>query len=108
MSTPELEMTYTTVDDENRGENARTAIHRRRKAAMAAILAEFEKLESSLPPGHEDDIRNFKGVCRKQINRLAYEGIRAAAALPGEALSTTTADLAADLAFDDQEENETT
>lgn len=67
---------------------------------MIALLASFEELiEPLLPPGNQEAIKNFKGVCREKINGLAYEGIRAAKALPGESVSRQTADLAERLAF---------
>lgn len=69
---------------------------------MVALLGSFEsEIEPLLPPGSQAAIDNFKGVCRKRINGLAYEGIRAAETLPGESVSADTADLAEDLAFDD-------
>jgi hypothetical protein len=72
---------------------------------MVALLGSFEELiEPLIPPGHEIDIENFKGVCRKKINGLAFEGMRAADARPGEAISAQTADLAESLAFADQED----
>lgn len=72
---------------------------------MVALLGSFEEqIEPLIPPGHEKAIANFKGVCRKKINGLAYEGIRAAEARPGESVSAQTADLAESLAFTDQED----
>ena len=92
-------------DPKTRGAASVEAIHRRRKSAMVALLANFEELiEPLLPSGHEEAIQTFKGVCRKRINALAYEGIRGTQALAGETLSATTVDLAEDLAFDDTED----
>lgn len=72
---------------------------------MVALLREFEEtIEPLIPPGHEEAIANFKGVARKKINGLAYEGIRAAQAQPGDSVSTQTADLAERLAFTDRED----
>lgn len=72
---------------------------------MVALLGSFEELiEPLIGPGHEQAIKDFKGVCRKKINGLAYEGIRAAEAQPGDDVSATTADLAETLAFTDQED----
>lgn len=81
------------------------AIHRRRKSAMTVLLGSFEELiEPLIPSGNHKAIEDFKTVCRQKINGLAYEGIRAAEAQPGESVSRQTADLAEDLAFDDNEE----
>lgn len=72
---------------------------------MLAILGEFEELiEPLIPPGNQEAIKNFKGVCRKKINGLAFEGLRAAKAQPGESVSRQTADLAESLAFDNPED----
>lgn len=72
---------------------------------MVALLRTFEELiEPLISPGNEQAIKDFKGVCRKKINGLAYEGIRAASARPGESVSAQTADLAESLAFPDQED----
>lgn len=67
---------------------------------MVALLGQFEELiEPLIPPGHQEAIKNFKGVCREKINGLAYEGIRAARVRPGESVSRQTADLAERFAF---------
>ncbi len=83
------------------------AIHRRRKSAMTVLLGTFEGLiEPLIPSGNQKAIEDFKTVCRQKINGLAFEGIRAAKAQPGESVSRQTADLAETLAFtDDSEEN---
>ncbi len=74
---------------------------------MTTLLGNFEELiEPLLPPGNENAIKSFKGVCREKINGLAYEGIRAAEARPGEAVSRQTADLAEQLQFDDTEDTD--
>lgn len=78
------------------------AIHRRRKSAMTTLLGSFEELiQPLLPPGNEKAIQSFKGVCRRKINGLAYEGIRAAEAAPGDSVSDLAGDLAEQLAFND-------
>jgi hypothetical protein len=80
------------------------AIERRRRSAMVELLGTFEKeIEPLLMPGHQATIDNFKGVVRRRINGLAYEGRRATETQPGESVSAMTTDLAADLAFDDTE-----
>lgn len=67
---------------------------------MLALLGQFEEIiEPLIPPGNQEAIKNFKGVCREKINGLAYEGIRAATSSPGDAVSRQTADLAERLAF---------
>lgn len=67
---------------------------------MAALLKDFEaNIEPLISKGHKREIDSFKGVVRDKINGLAYEGKRAARALPGEAVSRQTADLAERLAF---------
>lgn len=72
---------------------------------MVALLGQFEELiEPLIPSGNEEAIATFKGVCREKINGLAYEGIRAARAQPGESVSRQTADLAERLAFNDTED----
>lgn len=72
---------------------------------MVSLLASFEELiEPLVPPGNDKAIANFKGAVRQKINGLAYEGIRATEAEPGESVSTATADLAESLAFDDPED----
>lgn len=86
--------------DNGGGTSSEEAIHRRRKAAMVALLGAFEEgIEPLIPPGNQEAIRNFKRGCREKINGLAYEGIRAARALPGEAVSELAGDLAERLAF---------
>lgn len=83
----------------------RVAVHRRRKSAMVALLGEFERLiEPLLPPGNDEAIATFKGVCRKKINGLAWEAIGAFEAEPGDARNPLAADLAEDFAFDDTED----
>ncbi len=73
---------------------------------MVQVLGEFERLIlPHLAPGHDSEVDDFKGVVRRKINRLAYEGKRAGEAQPGEALSSTAADLAETLAFDDDTED---
>lgn len=72
---------------------------------MVAILAQFEELiEPLIPSGNEDAITTFKGVCRDKINGVAYTGIQALEAQPGEAVSSQAADLAERLAFTDTED----
>lgn len=72
---------------------------------MVALLGTFEELiEPLIPPGNQEAVQHFKGVCREKINGLAYEGIRAAQAQPGESVSSQTADLAESLAFDNTED----
>lgn len=81
------------------------AIHRRRKSAMTVLLGTFEgRIEPLIPPGNQKAVEDFKTVCRQKINGLAFEGIRAAEAQPGESVSRQTADLAEDLAFDDNDQ----
>lgn len=71
---------------------------------MVALLGTFEEMiEPLIPPGNQEAIENFKGICREKINGLAYEGIRAANRRPGEAVSQLSADLAERLAFDDDD-----
>lgn len=73
---------------------------------MVALLKTFEELiEPLIPPGNDRAIQDFKGACRKKINGLAYEGIRAANAQPGESVSAQTADLAESLAFPADQED---
>jgi hypothetical protein len=74
---------------------------------MNVLLGNFEALiEPLIPPGNQEAIEDFKTVCREKINGLAYEGIRAASAQPGESVSRQSADLAESLAFtDDPEES---
>ena len=73
---------------------------------MVQVLGEFERLIlPHLAPGHEKQVDDFKGVVRRKINRLAYEGKRATEATPGDILTSTAADLAETLAFDDDTED---
>lgn len=102
-ATERLKLSYIR-ETTNRGGNPTGAIHRRRKSAMVALLATFEEqIEPLIPPGNQEAIINFKDICRRKINSLAYEGLRAVQAQPGESVSVATADLAERLAFDPEE-----
>lgn len=98
--TPRLQSSSYISDDKS---GLIAAITRRRNSATSALLSQFEReIEPLIPPSrkNQEAIRNFKGVCRKKISGLAYEGIRAAKALPGESVSRATADLAEELSLD--------
>ena len=91
---------YITSEPKSGGDGPVAAIHRRRKSVMVALLGQFEELiEPLVPPGNDERIKHFKRIAREKINGLAYEGIRAAQARPGEIVSSQTADLAERLAF---------
>jgi hypothetical protein len=80
-------------------------LHRRRKRALAALLSEFEELiEPLIPSGHDEAIRNFKGICRRKLNGLTYEAIELTQLGPKEHLNGHVVQLAEDLPFDELED----
>lgn len=83
-------------------------MHRRRRRVMVALLDEFErKVVPLIPPGHEDAIKDFKGVCRAKLNGLTWEAISLLKLKPGETLNMETVEIAEALTLDETEDQPT-
>jgi hypothetical protein len=85
---------YITVDRE-------AALHRRRKAAMISLLAQFEREIEPHVVGHRKQIDDFKRSCREKLNALTFEAIELMKLQPGEDLNDLAVELAAQRGFGD-------
>lgn len=85
------------------GQDKQAILHRDRKRALAAILAEFEQaIEPLIPTGHVGEIERFKGVVRKKLNGIAWKAVQLQELEPGQELNEYATQLAEDhLTFDD-------
>lgn len=87
----------------NGGVDAVQILHTRRRRTMVALLSEFERtIEPLIPPGHDDEIKAFKGAIRKRLNGDAFE---AASLLKGGIVNAHAVRLAEELTSDDQTED---